>query len=68
MFPFTAIHGISFFPGGKKAFRLLTENSLNVATINCVGDFVLVLGKLFVVITSVLITNIILKVSRQCNG
>lgn len=37
------------FPGGSRAFKLLTSNAMRVTAINSVGDFVLFLGKLLVV-------------------
>ncbi|KAF5305606.1 hypothetical protein FQR65_LT07686 [Abscondita terminalis] len=50
-----AIHGYNFCQAGKQAFKTLTSNALRVATINSVGDFVLFLGKLLVVVATVLI-------------
>uniref|UniRef100_A0A182VRR9 Choline transporter-like protein n=1 Tax=Anopheles minimus TaxID=112268 RepID=A0A182VRR9_9DIPT len=51
----TAMHGDPFCLAGKNAFRLLTNNALRVFAINSVGDFVLVLAKVFVVVATVLI-------------
>ncbi|XP_002731355.1 choline transporter-like protein 1 [Saccoglossus kowalevskii] len=44
-----AIEGVSFCPAAQKAFITLVSNALRVAAINCVGDFVMFLGKLAVV-------------------
>ncbi|XP_041064340.1 choline transporter-like protein 3 isoform X2 [Carcharodon carcharias] len=45
----TAINGTSFCTSAKEAFFLIVNNALNVTTINCFGDFLLFLGKVFVV-------------------
>jgi len=50
-----AIYGESFCRSGQQAFKMLSNNALRVAAINSVGDFVLFLGKVFVVLTTVLI-------------
>ncbi|CAG9855650.1 unnamed protein product [Phyllotreta striolata] len=50
-----ATHGYPFCKGGQQAFKLLSSNVLRVAAINSVGDFVLFLGKVVVVIATVLI-------------
>jgi solute carrier family 44 (choline transporter-like protein), member 1 len=50
-----SMDGSSFCIAGKRAFRLLSSNALRVLAINSVGDFVLFLGKVFVVIATVLI-------------
>lgn len=47
--------GSSFCVAGKRAFRILSTNSLRVFAINSIGDFVLLLGKVFVVLATVLI-------------
>ncbi|ETN64441.1 ctl transporter [Anopheles darlingi] len=51
----TAMHGDPFCRAGQHAFRLLTSNALRVVAINSVGDFVLVLAKVFVVVATALI-------------
>lgn len=51
----TAIFGLSFCAAGRKAFSILSSNALRVFAINSVGDFVLLLGKAFVVAITVLI-------------
>ncbi|XP_046830701.1 choline transporter-like protein 1 isoform X2 [Vespa crabro] len=50
----TAIYGCNFCSGGKKAFQALSSNILRVAAINSVGDFVLFLGKVLVVVLTVI--------------
>lgn len=50
-----AIHGYSFCRAGQQAFKILTSNALRVAAINSVGDFVLFLGKILVIMATVLI-------------
>lgn len=49
------MRGYSFCKAGKEAFELLVNNALHVVAINSVGDFVLFLGKVLVVICTVLI-------------
>ncbi|XP_077982076.1 choline transporter-like protein 1 isoform X2 [Glandiceps talaboti] len=44
-----AIEGSNFCSSAQRAFITLVSNALRVAAINCVGDFVLFLGKLAVV-------------------
>lgn len=53
-FFFPAIYGCNFCTGGKKAFQALSSNILRVAAINSVGDFVLFLGKVLVVVLTVI--------------
>lgn len=50
-----AIHGHNFCRAGQQAFKLLATNALRVVAINSVGDFVLFLGKVLVVIATVLV-------------
>ncbi|XP_072129587.1 choline transporter-like protein 3 isoform X1 [Mobula birostris] len=45
----TAINGTNFCSSAKEAFFLIVSNALNVATVNCFGDFMLFLGKVFIV-------------------
>lgn len=55
LFPFdSAIYGDPFFEAGSKAFGKLKSNALRVFTINSIGDFVLFLGKVFIVVITVL--------------
>ncbi|XP_015793685.1 choline transporter-like protein 1 [Tetranychus urticae] len=44
-----AIHGYSFSTSAKRAFSILSSNTLKIATINSIGDFLLLLGKLSVI-------------------
>lgn len=44
-----AIDGTPFYSSGSKAFHLLTRNFLDCIVINQIGDFVLVLAKVFVI-------------------
>ncbi|XP_041126115.1 choline transporter-like protein 3 isoform X2 [Polyodon spathula] len=45
----TAINGTDFCTSAKEAFFILVKNSVNIAAINSFGDFLLFLGKVFVV-------------------
>ncbi|XP_065201415.1 choline transporter-like protein 1 [Planococcus citri] len=56
-----AIYGDGFFVSGKRAFQVLTNNAIKVATINSVGDFVMVLGRLLVTGLAVLIGFLLLQ-------
>lgn len=50
-----AIEGKSFCTSAQKAFSLIVDNSLRVATINTVGDFMLFLAKVAVTAITLLI-------------
>ncbi|XP_025829941.1 choline transporter-like protein 1 [Agrilus planipennis] len=50
-----AIRGYPFCKAGQVAFKILTSNALRVAAINAVGDFVLFLGKVIVVMATVVL-------------
>ena len=50
-----AIYGYNFCKAARKAFTLLMSNMLRVAAINSVGTFVLFLGKVAVVVSTVFI-------------
>uniref|UniRef100_A0A2H8TS65 Choline transporter-like protein n=1 Tax=Melanaphis sacchari TaxID=742174 RepID=A0A2H8TS65_9HEMI len=50
-----AIYGDNFCKSGQQAFKMITSNVLRVAAINSVGDFVLFLGKVLVVTSTVLL-------------
>lgn len=52
---FLAIYGDNFCRSGQQAFKMITSNVLRVAAINSVGDFVLFLGKVLVVTSTVLL-------------
>ncbi|XP_054274772.1 choline transporter-like 1 [Macrosteles quadrilineatus] len=43
-----AMQGINFCPAASRAWHVLVNNSLRLATLNSVGDFILFLGKLIV--------------------
>lgn len=58
-----ALFGYSFCTAGSKAFKILSSNALRVFAINSVGDFVLLLGKAFVVAITVLIGIGVIQVS-----
>ena len=63
-----SIHGCNFCVGCFKAFKLLANNILRVAAINTVGDFVLFLGKLVVVVSTVFIGIEIVDLRSQEDG
>ncbi|XP_050526214.1 choline transporter-like protein 1 isoform X2 [Daktulosphaira vitifoliae] len=50
-----AIYGDNFCRAGSQAFKIITSNVLRVSAINSVGDFVLFLGKVLVVTSTVLV-------------
>lgn len=56
-----AIFGDKLWTSGQRAYHMLVNNALRVAAINSVGDFVLFLGKVLVVVCSVLIGYEILQ-------
>lgn len=64
----TAIFGLSFCAAGRKAFNILSSNALRVFAINSVGDFVLLLGKAFVVAITVLIGMELIQVYMRIKG
>ncbi|EMP30805.1 Choline transporter-like protein 3 [Chelonia mydas] len=45
----TAINGTNFCTSAKDALFILAKNSANIAFVNCFGDFIIFLGKVFVV-------------------
>jgi solute carrier family 44 (choline transporter-like protein), member 1 len=57
-----SMDGTSFCVAGRRAFRILSTNSLRVIAINSIGDFVLFLGKVFVVVATVLIAIELIQV------
>lgn len=59
------MNGSSFCTAGKRAFQLLSKNTLQVLAINSIGDFVLLLGKVFVVIATVLIAIEMVQVREE---
>ena len=48
----TAIHGYSFCKAAKEAFFLILRNVLRISAVSIVSDFVLIVGKLFIVVAS----------------
>lgn len=61
----SAIYGDGFCVSGKRAFRVLTQNAIKVATINSVGDFVMALGRFLITGLSVLIGYLLLQVGLR---
>jgi solute carrier family 44 (choline transporter-like protein), member 1 len=59
------IEGKSFCTSSKKAFVLIVENSLRVAAINSVGDFMLFLAKMTVTALTLLVAVFLLKVPHD---
>lgn len=43
------MHGHSFCQGAKRAFKLIVNNMMAIVAINSVGDFILLLAKMFVI-------------------
>jgi hypothetical protein len=60
-----ALNGTPLIESGKKAFRLLASNLLDVIALNRFGDFVLFVGKIFVTAISGLVCYSIIDVSFQ---
>jgi solute carrier family 44 protein 1 (choline transporter-like protein) len=56
------IEGLSFFPSAKKAFNIIVENSVRIAVINSVGDFMLFLAKISVTLLTLLVAVFLLDV------
>lgn len=61
----SAMFGYSFCEAGRTAFHILSNNALRVFAINSVGDFVLFLGKIFVVMATVLVGMELIQVSKN---
>lgn len=59
-----ALDGTPLIESGKKAFRLLTENLVDVLALNNVGDFVLFLGRVFVTLIVGFVSYELASVSR----
>jgi len=49
----TAMHGYRFREAGSRAFTLIVENFVQLVTINSVGDWVMLIAKLFVATSAV---------------
>lgn len=58
-----ALDGTPLIESGKKAFRLLKENLIDVIALNNVGDFVLFLGRIFVTLIAGFISYEVASVS-----
>merc|ERR1711998_115147 len=54
-----AIFGISFCAAAKRAFWLILRNVLRIAAVSIVGQFVLILGKIFITIATAMIFYIV---------
>lgn len=50
-----AIYGYNFCKGAKKAFQHIQSNLIRVAAINSVGNFILLLGKIAIVVATIFI-------------
>jgi len=50
-----AIHGYSFTTSARRAFSIISSNTLKIAIINSIGDFILLVGKLCVIFVTVII-------------
>lgn len=57
-----AIEGKSFCTSAQKAFSLIVDNSLRVATINTVGDFMLFLAKISVTALTLILSLLWFKI------
>ena len=66
----TAMMGFSFCSAAKASFALLLKNVLRVATVSFVSEFVLFIGKLFIVVSTTLLTYLYLdkELSGELNG
>jgi solute carrier family 44 (choline transporter-like protein), member 1 len=61
-----AMDGTPLIKSGKKAFHLLRKNLISVIAVNKVGDFVLLLGRVFVVLISGFVSYELIAVSFLC--
>ncbi|GIY62977.1 choline transporter-like protein 1 [Caerostris extrusa] len=59
------ISGDSFCASARKSFGSLTANVLKIAAVDCIGDFILFVGKMGVTISVALIALEVLKVSSS---
>lgn len=55
--------GTPLFESGKKAVNLLAKNLMDVVALNQVGDFVLFLGRVFVVVITGFVSYELVSVS-----
>jgi hypothetical protein len=58
-----ALEGSPFIESGKRAFFLLKDNFTKAVGLNFFGDFVLFIGKVFVVLISAITTILLFGVS-----
>jgi len=59
------IEGTPFFTSSKKAFVLIVQNSVRIATINSVGDFLLFIAKIAVTAITLIISLFMLRVPYE---
>lgn len=57
--------GTPLLESGKKSFHLLLKNLVDVVALNQVGDFVLVLGRLFVILIAGFVSAELVGVSQS---
>ncbi|XP_007885310.2 choline transporter-like protein 3 [Callorhinchus milii] len=63
----TAINGTDFCTSARDAFAMIVNNALNVAAVNCFGDFLLLLGKVFVMCFTVFGGLVVFNYHRDLN-
>lgn len=63
----TAIHGYSFCKAARSAFFLIARNILRIMAVSFVGDFVLILGKVFVPLVTLFLAYLVLAYSESDN-
>ena len=56
----TAIYGYSFLKSARVAFFTLLRNILRVAAVNMVSEFILMLGKVFVPMSTVFVLYLVM--------
>lgn len=57
--------GTPLLESGRKSFHLLLKNLVDVVALNQVGDFVLVLGRLFVILIAGFVSAELVGVSQS---
>lgn len=50
-----AMDGTSFYTSGRRAVQLISRNFLGVIAIQSIGDFVLILARIFIICLSILV-------------
>ncbi len=60
-----ALEGTPLIESGKKAFRLIKENLVDVLALNNVGDLVLCMGRLFVTLIAGFVSYAVADVRRN---